>query len=252
MHGFLRAAVLTMFYVTAIVPLRASTLEISPVLVDVMTETAAATTIRLRNRSVEPVRVQLRLHRWRQVDGEDVLRPAADGDVAVSPPFVTLKPGVENVVRVARIAKTGVAGEEAYRLLIDELPPPALPDGQVRLTMRHSVPVFIHSTTASAPRMTWRLSRENGVSTLVASNAGDRRIRVAELSIGGAGSGVDTPMIRGLAGYVLGHSSMRWVLKDDVTPVSVTFNSESGVEQAIVSTGSPSTNARGRALDTPI
>lgn len=251
MTFFFRATALTIFSFAASLPLHASTLEISPVLIDVMTETAAATTIRLRNRSVEPVRVQLRMHRWQQTDGEDVLKPAGDGIVAVSPPFVTLNSGVENIVRIARLAKGAVTGEETYRLLIDELPPPALPDGQVRLAMRHSIPIFFRSANAKASRLSWRLSRTDGVTSLVASNEGERRVRITQLSIRGGTTGVETLIAPGLAGYVLGGSSKRWVLRTGEQPVSVTFNSETGAERQPISAYNASINAPDPAFDAP-
>ena len=58
--------------------------------------------------------------RWRVEGGREVLTPA-DG-VGVSPPFATLGPGGSHMVRVVRVSKRPVVGEEAYRLLLDELP----------------------------------------------------------------------------------------------------------------------------------
>jgi fimbrial chaperone protein len=238
--NFLRGVALTMFASTATAPLQAGTLEITPILMDVMTETNAATSLRIRNRGLEPARVQVRLQRWQQINGEVILTAPVEGHVAVSPPFMTLTPGVEYVVRVARIATAPVVGEESYRLLLDELPAPALPDGQVRLAVRHSIPVFFRALKASAGRVSWRLVRENGVTALIATNAGDRRVRIADLSFYQTISGRDTPVVPGLAGYVLGHSAMRWVVRDGDTSSTVAFMSETGAERASIAISGPS------------
>ena len=66
--------------------------------------------------------------------------------VVASPPMVTLAPKSSQSIRVVRVSKEPVAGEESYRLLVDEIIDPATaPKIGVAVQMRYSVPVFVES-----------------------------------------------------------------------------------------------------------
>ena len=107
----------------AAAPAEAASLQVTPILVDVAADTAAATTVTLKNGSNKPVNTQLRVFRWTQVNGQD--QYAETTDVAVSPPMVTMRPNGEYVIRVVRTNRAPIRGEESYRLVADELPDPA-------------------------------------------------------------------------------------------------------------------------------
>ncbi|MCW5718346.1 MAG: molecular chaperone [Bauldia sp.] len=187
---------------------QAAALQVVPVLLDVASPTVA-TSIRVTNAGTAPITVQVRVFRWTQVNGEDVLEPTTA--VVVSPPIATLQPGLENTVRVIRTATTPVVGEEAYRLLVDELPEPATArEGGVNLLIRHSIPVFF-SAAPTLPDLRWSVVPTGGGYAVTASNAGQRRIRIADLELQDAGGRVVAGR-GGLAGYVLGGSSVTWVL----------------------------------------
>ena len=98
----------------------ASSLRVAPILLDVSAP-GAATTLNLRNEGDEKLHVQIRIFRW---TGNTQAGPSLEptGDVVVSPPAATLLPATEYVVRVVRVARQPVAGEESYRILVDEVP----------------------------------------------------------------------------------------------------------------------------------
>lgn len=182
----------------------AGSLQVAPVLIDQTNGPTAALT--LRDVGDRPVSVQLRVFHWSLENGEDKLTPT--DDVVVSPPMTTLRPGVDYVVRVVRQVRRPAKGEESYRLLVDELPDPAIrAAGGVSLLVRQSIPVFFSAPTRSAPDVKWRLVG----SRLEGSNAGDRHIRISELSVVDERGG-KISFGPGLRGYVLGHSSVRWQL----------------------------------------
>src|ERR1051325_2486919 len=98
----------------AYAPATAGSLQVEPVIIDV-TAPGAASTITLHNGGQAPIHAQVRVFRWSLVTGEEKLE--APDDVVASPPSATLAPNGKNIVRIVRVAKQPVVGEERYRLL---------------------------------------------------------------------------------------------------------------------------------------
>ncbi|MER9997364.1 molecular chaperone [Mesorhizobium sp. M0051] len=185
----------------------AESLQVQPALVDVVAP-GAASTITLRNDGQTPSNVQIRVFRWSQADGQESLLPTQD--VVASPPGATLQPGADYVVRIVRVAKRPIASEEAYRLLVDELPDASrAKTGTVRLLVRHSIPVFFSSPERTPPAVDWTVSKQDGRLIVSAHNKGSTRLRVSALSLRDAG-GHKISFGGGLVGYALGQSTMRW------------------------------------------
>lgn len=185
----------------------AATLAISPTLIDVVTPGSAATAFKLRGGGETGTNIQVRVFRWRQHGGEDILE--ATDDVAVSPPFATLKPAIDYVIRVVRTSSAPVVGEESYRVLVDELPAPGTLSGSVSLAVRHSIPVFFRAPETKGPDLRWRADAKGGKLTLSVVNLGDRRLRVAGLRASD-GHGRIVDFGAGLAGYALARGGRSW------------------------------------------
>jgi fimbrial chaperone protein len=166
----------------------------------------AATTVTLRNTGSSPIATQIRVFRWNQEGGKERLEPTED--VVASPPAAELRPGQDYVVRVVRLTKEAVAGEEAYRLLIDELPEVSRGPRTVNFVVRHALPLFFDAPGSSTPEAVWRVTQKGRTVSLSATNAGDRRIRLASVKISSGAQSVS--LGPGLARYALGHSAMSW------------------------------------------
>ncbi len=195
----------------------AASLSVSPTLIDQVTpaRTAAVT---LQTPGRETVSVQVRLFRWVQVDGADQLEPTRD--VVASPPMLKVAPGTDYTVRIVRTSKRPVAGEESYRLLVDQLPEPKdRKANQVNLVIRHSIPVFFRVGDEQPPAIGWSAVRTKQGLMLIARNDGDRRFKLSNLVVKTA-SGKLLRRIDGLAGYVLGHSAKTWTIVGQVAPGS--------------------------------
>ena len=95
----------------------AASLQVAPVLLEVVAP-GAATTVTLRNTGAKPITTQVRVFRWIQEGGKERLEPTQD--VVASPPAIELRPAQDYVVRAVRLTKNPVAGEEAYRLLMEK------------------------------------------------------------------------------------------------------------------------------------
>lgn len=120
-------------------PAEASSLRVAPISLKLAAQEPAGV-VRVWNDGREPVQVQVRVFRWKVVNGKDVLE--ATKDVVASPPMTTLVPGAENLIRVVRVSKRPLAETEGYRLLVDELPNPAKQRaGTVTVLVRHAIPV---------------------------------------------------------------------------------------------------------------
>jgi fimbrial chaperone protein len=187
----------------------ASSLKLTPITIELQAPNASAT-LSLENSSPEPLKLQVRVFRWSQQERVDTLTETRD--VVVSPPFATLGPNSEHVLRVIRIAKTPVIREESYRLLIDEVPQAAAKSKQtVRLMLRHSLPVFFMPKEPSPADIDWKLERRKGSVRITATNAGGERLRIASLKLTDQ-NGKSLSLGQGLIGYVLGQSSVIWTV----------------------------------------
>lgn len=184
----------------------AATLRVAPTTLELIAPDSAAT-LNLRNEAKRPINVQIRVFRWTQTDGAERFEPT--NMVVASPPATQLSPGQDYTVRVVRTARQPVAGEESYRVVVDELPDPARRKaGTVSLVVRHSIPVFFRAADAAGPRVSWSLARSDGRLVLVARNAGVSRLRVSDVLLRAQGRQVRRDS--GLLGYVLGGAMMQW------------------------------------------
>ena len=185
----------------------AAALRVSPILIE--GGEGANATITLRNQDDRPLNAQVRVYRWSQHGGAEDLQPT--DDVVASPPIVTVGPREDYVVRLQRTTGEQPTAEEAYRVVVDELPnPDRQRNGTVAVVLRYIVPAFFFPADATQPRLTWSLARRDGRTVLVAENSGDKRIQLTNLAMRAGGR---TALVgKGLAGYVLGHSAREWPL----------------------------------------
>ena len=215
----------------------AAQLRVEPVLLE-LNAPAAAGTLTLRNDEDSEVTIQTRVLRWSQTAGKENLEPTTD--VVASPPAVTLAPGADYVVRVVRVSKEPVRGEESYRIIVDQLPKVRKQQARaVNLLIRQSIPVFFRGKELNLPAISWSMRSEAGKLVVAASNAGDERLRIASLRLKDS-SGATISFGDGLVGYVLGRSSMSWVAPNNPRgfgsggPVSITAETDKGPTHAVV------------------
>ena len=209
-----------------VAPASAASISVAPTTID-MTAPAAASQLTLRNAAKRPVNVQVRVFRWSQKAGKERLEPTTA--VVASPPSTKMAPGQEYLVRVVRVSKTPVKGEESYRVFVDELPNKS--DGApntVNLVVRQSIPVFFTEEGVGAPKVTWTVGRAGGRMMLTARNDGLTRLKVSDLSLSQGGKAFVNA--KGLVGYVLGDSTMSFPIggKPSGSQVAVKANSNLG------------------------
>ena len=214
----------------------AGALRVAPILLEVPSP-GATTTLNLRNDGDRNLHVQIRVFRWTGTQSDPTLEPTTD--VVISPPAATLTPGTEYVVRVVRVSRQPVAGEESYRVLVDEIPDAGSDRANtVRFAFRYSIPVFFSAASASVADVSWSMAVTGKNAVLTASNSGGRRARLANLKVID-GNGIALIQRPGLLGYALGKSVAAWTLPvaGSATPrgpFKVVAESETGAINALV------------------
>jgi fimbrial chaperone protein len=215
----------------------AALLQIEPILLE-LNSPATAGSLAIRNDEDTDVSVQTRVFRWVQINGYEMLNPTTD--VVASPPIVTLAPGADYTIRIVRTATTAVHGEESYRLWVDQLPPsPQLVQSGVNILIRQSIPVFFRASQITRPSVSWALHLQAGRLLITAANSGDERLRIASLELRDE-AGTTASFGNGLVGYVLGRSSMTFIIADPPRgfgaggEVSVAATSDNGPIHAMV------------------
>lgn len=148
----------------------AASFSASPLKLDLPANRLAAA-LTLGNKGPRAVTVQAELVSWNQDNGEDTYG-RADG-LVVTPPITSIAAGAQQVVRAGRLKRgTAPAREQAYRLIVTEVPPDGqVSGGRVATVMQLSFPLFVPPADRQA-RAQFDLSAE-------ALAGGDLRIRVA-------------------------------------------------------------------------
>jgi len=186
----------------------AGTLQVSPI--NIQVSGGGSTAVQnLENKGTTVINAQIRAFKWVQENGKEKLVPTKD--VVASPPALKLKPGAKATVRIVRLLKTPVVGEETYRLIIDDLPPP--PDsnsGTVSFAVRHAIPVFFQADGIRSD-VSWTARMNGPTLLLTASNGGQLHARISQVLLSKGASPVAS--IDGLAGYALSGDSVTWKMK---------------------------------------
>lgn len=97
------------------------TLTVTPVRLQIPPK-QNATTLTVTNSGATATGIQVRVYDWTQSDGNDQL--TTTDAIVVSPPLATIAPGASQVIRLV-LRRSPERKEDAYRILLDQIPPPA-------------------------------------------------------------------------------------------------------------------------------
>ena len=183
---------------------RAQSLSVMPVNI-YLAPGQSATTLTVTNQGTTKTSVQIRAFGWSQEGDGDQLAPS--DAVVVSPPIASIDPGASQVVRL--ILRQAPQGHEAtYRILVDQIPPPAEP-GIVHLVLRLSIPIFAEPPTRAFPQLQFHLELDGGQMVLVGINGGLRHEAVRDIEVL-TGDGRKLKAAAGSSPYILAGSTRRW------------------------------------------
>ncbi len=162
--------------------------------------------VTLRNDAADPVLVQVRAYAWTGPPIADGMAPTRD--LLAVPPMFELAPQGEQVIRVARRSPETGPSEEAYRLLISEVPPATSSSG-VRFALRLSLPVFV-TPPGARPAPVWSLVRADGGCVLRLANRGTAHLLIRQLALHEASGSMRQRF--GKSVYVLAGEATDWRL----------------------------------------
>ncbi|MDE2445082.1 MAG: molecular chaperone [Alphaproteobacteria bacterium] len=208
----------------------AATLQVSPINIEVLAPATTATETLSNIEGKGVLNCQVRVFKWTQVNGVEKLEPTKD--VVASPPALTIKEGANATVRIVRLSKTPIVAEETYRLLVDEIPPaPTKGTEAVAFAVRHNIPVFF-APPGLTTKVAWSAKAVKGGIRVIATNSGQRHIRVASLQM--SGNGETDVYNNGLAGYALAGNSNGWLVKSKAIKSGSTIKITAKVNDAPV------------------
>jgi len=185
----------------------------------------------LTNTGTAPMKVQVRVFGWQQAAGEDQL--VDTNDIQPSPPVHDIAAGQQQLVRLVRTGSPDTARQQAYRVVVDELPR-LDPDARgMQFVLRYSVPLFLQPDRAEGlqPRLSARARPlPDGSPGVEVRNDGEGFAQLADVAIGDP----QRPRILrpGLVGYVLPGQVMHWTLDTASLPDGATFSAKINGEPA--------------------
>jgi fimbrial chaperone protein len=182
----------------------AQSLTVLPVTIQMASGQMAAS-LTVINLGDSETAVQIRAFAWSQLDGTDQLE--SSDEVLASPPLGTIPPGTTQVVRLV-LRKPPQGREATYRIVLDQIPPPAEP-GTVRIALRLSIPIFAEPKTRAVSHLLFHVERDAGQAYLVALNDGGRHETIRDIALT-TGEGAVLKTDDKTSPYVLAGATRRW------------------------------------------
>ena len=188
----------------------AGSFQVNPIRVD-MTKGATTAAITVRNDGEEPIVVQSSVVKWSQDNGQEVYAPTTEA--LVTPPIMTVPPGGEQIVRVGLRRGPDPQRELAYRLYLQEVPPPPKPGFTgLQVALRVGLPVFVAPGAPGIRRLEWSAQiGQDGAIRLAAQNTGNAHVQITDFELRLPGAGEPIAHESTLA-YVLAGQRRQWTL----------------------------------------
>ena len=174
-----------------------------------------ATSLTVINQGNAVSAVQVRVYSWDQSTGTDQLVPS--DRIHISPPLATINPGASQVIRLA-LRRPPEGREDTYRILVDQIPPPAEP-GTVRIALRLSIPVFAQPKGRAVATVAYSIERAEGRNWLIARNNGGRHETVRDIQLV-TEDGRTLSIERNVSPYLLAGATRRWQISGDHNALS--------------------------------
>jgi len=162
----------------------AAQLGVSPTRIE-LTAAKPTAAVTLKNESGDRLVIQNSIVAWTREGKEDRYTPTKD--LIVTPPIATVAPGGSQVLRVGLRRPVDPRRGLAYRLFVQEVPPPPKAGFTgVQIALRLSLPVLVQPAAPATPRIVWSAARRpDGGLEITARNEGSALLAVDELTIRG-------------------------------------------------------------------
>ena len=207
-------AVATLFIVFGTGTAGAVSLTVLPVIIHMAPgQMVAAMTV--VNHGDRAIAFQVRPFIWSQRNNQDVLTPT--NALLISPPLGTIDAGARQVIRLA-LRQAPAGRESSYRILLDDIPPPAAP-GTVQIALRLSIPIFAEPRTRVAAQVQWQIETNAGQSFLVGINKGSRHEAVRDIRLVAPDGRAMKVKVNGTP-YILAGATRRWRIAPPLPPLA--------------------------------
>jgi fimbrial chaperone protein len=134
-------ALSTLLLVAAAAACQAGSIQLTPVRVN-LSNAAKVAVLTVHNTGAEESVMQVTLNKW-MLEGQTYTYKQSQ-DLVVTPETFRLAPGAQQIVRIGLTGNPPAEREGAYRLLVEEVPPPASATVTgTRMVVRHDLPVFV-------------------------------------------------------------------------------------------------------------
>lgn len=195
----------------------AASLQVAPILLEFSPQEKVKE-LWLTNTGNESIRAQVRVKAWTQSNQQDILTNSKD--LIASPMVISIPAGQRQLVRLIRNTQIANTTEQAYRLIVDELPN-SQTDVQsgLQLLLKYSIPVFLKvsdsNDTDQGITSLQGMSFKYNTQTLTINNQSSHYKRFSQFAYMDA-QGKKIPIQMGLMGYVLSGKSMQWKIPNNI------------------------------------
>lgn len=205
-------------------------LSVAPIRLE-LSASALTASLTVTNTGTESSVVQLEVTAWSQQRGQDVYTPTRE--LLATPPIFTLPPGGSQIVRVGLRRAPDTRSERAYRLFLQEIPPPPeIGSTELRVALRIGVPIFV-PTSPAGPKLQIHARRGSHDEWLFSfDNVGNTHVRLSEMALSTVGE--KNPLIsQRMGAYLLPGSQRTWSIKLPIplslgTPLEMFIQSDRG------------------------
>lgn len=183
----------------------------------------------LENPGNKPLLLQVRVFAWNQDGGENHF--SNQTEVTGTPPVMRIEPAQRQMVRLTRLITAAPGKEQAYRIIIDEIPQAtslqpdaAQPDkagAAIQFRMRYSLPLYVYgegldskvrqTNPAIQPRLEWRVTPSGEKAVLEIRNTGAIHGKLANVTAQRADGTVQK--LDMVTGHILAGATMHWELE---------------------------------------
>lgn len=155
--------------------------NIQPLRLD-MSARSRTSSLELTNLTDKDIPVQIKVLKWSQEDGKDVLVPTRD--IFLAPPITNVKASGKQVIRFRLKKGADVETEKSYRVYVEQIPPsdPRLRAG-MEFRIRFSVPLFISPIRYSEPQFTVTTRDTPDGIAVKLQNSGNIHLRVKGITV---------------------------------------------------------------------
>lgn len=231
------SALLILLSATAINAQAASSVLVWPIF-QTISSSDKGSELWLQNRGNSAVTLQLRVFKWQQRNSASVY--SDQKAVLASPPFVTVQPGQRQLIRLIRLQATAPQHEDAYRIVIDEIPGSTASQTNTNsagliMRMRYVLPLFVYGQGMSPVSqdgpvssirnsLSWNIASKKGQAYLAMTNHGSIHARLSDIFWGSDAQHPTAYISKGFLGYVLPGQTVLFPLPAHQTPGNSLFS----------------------------